>query len=107
MTSLPTTVADVLAECETHGIRLLPAGDGGLTIDAPQGALTPNLLGRLRTHKGELLTLFRATPDAVGIDPPDPAAIWQAALDRLDGDPLFPPDVMEAQRVAEVWWCLF
>lgn len=50
---------DLLAECEAHGIRLALAGDGGLTIDAPQYALTPDLLDRLKSHKVELLAMLR------------------------------------------------
>ncbi len=38
------------------------------------------------------------------IDLADATAVWQAALDRLDGDPLFPPDVMEALRASEAQW---
>ncbi|MCC7085189.1 MAG: hypothetical protein IT427_09305 [Pirellulales bacterium] len=55
----------LLAECEAQGIRLALDGDGGLNIDSPQGALTPDLLDRLKTHKAELLALLRpAPPDA-------------------------------------------
>ena len=52
-------LADLLAECDSEGVRLLLADDGALTIDAPQDALTPDLLGRLKAHKGELLTLIQ------------------------------------------------
>ena len=58
-----TDLANLLADCNAHGIRLLVAGNGGLTIDAAQDALTPNLLERLKTHKAELLALLRPTPD--------------------------------------------
>jgi hypothetical protein len=59
MTGAPT---DLLAECEDHGIRLTLAGDGGLTIDAPQYALTLDLLDRLKAHKAELLAMLRPAP---------------------------------------------
>ncbi len=64
-----TSPAELLADCNAHGIRLLAAGDGGLTIDAPQDALTPNLLGRLQAHKAELLALLRSptNPPAVPV----------------------------------------
>lgn len=79
MNGTPSPLADLLADCEAHGIRLLLADDGGLTIDAPQDALTPDLLDRLKAHKAELLAmLLRASgfdidnaPDAE----PTPAAL--------------------------------
>lgn len=47
------------------GIRLALAGDGGLAIDAPRGALTPELLARLRAAKADILAaLAPAAPCA-------------------------------------------
>lgn len=63
MSGAPSPLAGLLAECDGHGIRLLLADDGGLTIDVPQDNLTPNLLERLKAHKAELLTLLRPRPD--------------------------------------------
>ena len=34
----------------------------------------------------------------------DATAVWQAALDRLEGDPLFSSDIMKALREATVQW---
>jgi len=59
MTSAPSELADLLAECSVRGIRLGLAGESGLTVDAPQAALTPDLLARLKTHKAELLATLR------------------------------------------------
>lgn len=59
MTGAPN---DLLTECEARGIRLALAGDGGLSIDAPQDALTPDLLRRLRAHKPVLLRLLATCP---------------------------------------------
>jgi hypothetical protein len=64
MTGAPSLPADLLADCEAHGIRLAFAGDGGLAIDAPQAALTPDLLDRLKTHKADLLAMLRPAPEA-------------------------------------------
>ncbi len=64
MTCAPAALAELLADCHAHGIRLLPAPDGGLTIDAPQDALTPGLVARLKAHKAALLALLQPTPDA-------------------------------------------
>jgi len=57
MTCAPSLLADLLADCEAHGIRLALAGDGGLTIDALQVDLTPDLLARLKAHKADLTLL--------------------------------------------------
>ena len=60
-----SNLAELLTDCDARGIRLHPAGDGGLTIDAPghpQGgssALTPDIVARLKAHKAELLALLR------------------------------------------------
>lgn len=101
MTRTPSILADVLADCDAHGIRLALADGGGLAIDAPKDALTPNLLARLKEHKADLLVMLRPAPEVAPINQADAATVWQAALDRLEGDPLFPPDVMEGLRAAD------
>jgi hypothetical protein len=58
MTGAPSPLTVLLAECDAQGVRLFVADGGGLTIDAPQDALTPDLLDKLKAHKGELLTLL-------------------------------------------------
>lgn len=62
MTRTPSILADLLAECDAHGIRLALADGHGLEIDAPQDALTPDLLDRLKAHKGDLLAMLRPAP---------------------------------------------
>lgn len=52
---------DLLAECDHLGIQLLPAGEN-LDIDAPENALTPELIERLRLHKPAILATLRPTP---------------------------------------------
>ncbi len=94
-----TDLAELLLDCDVHGIRLSPAGNDGLTIDGPQDALTSDLIDRLKTHKAELLTALRPA-----IEPSDASAVWQAALDQLDDDPAFPSDVMRALRAADAHW---
>jgi len=54
-----TDLTELLADCDARGIRLHLAGDGGLTIDAPQAALTPDMLARLKAHKAELVAVLR------------------------------------------------
>ncbi len=63
MIGAPITLAELLTDCDAHGIQLLAADDGGLTIDAPQVAITPDLLARLKAHKAELRALLQTTPD--------------------------------------------
>lgn len=58
MTDGLSLLADLLVNCEARGIRLSLASDGALTIDAPQDALTPDVLDRLKAHKANLLTLL-------------------------------------------------
>ena len=80
---------------EAHGDRLRYS---------PRSAVTPDLADRMKAHKGELLAILRRGPEAPTIGLPDATAVWQTALDRLEGDPLFPPGVMEALRAADARW---
>ena len=64
------SVSELLADCDARGIRLLPAGDGGLTIDSPAGALTPKLLDRMKACKAGLLAILRAGRGDVHTDSP-------------------------------------
>jgi hypothetical protein len=66
--------------------------------------VTPDLADRMKTHKSELLEILRRDPNGPTIDLKDATAVWQAALDRLEGDPLFPPDVMQALQAANAQW---
>ena len=64
-----SALAQLLAECDGHGIRLVPTGDG-LTIDAPRDTLTPDLLDRLSNHKPALLAI--AEDQVPSTKAPDP-----------------------------------
>jgi hypothetical protein len=57
-----TPTLALLAECDAQGIRLEPDGNGGLVIDSPPGALTPDRLERLRAHKAALLAMLQTSP---------------------------------------------
>lgn len=56
--------AELLAECHTRDIILHPNG-GQLDIDAPAGALTDELLQRMRDAKPELLAILRSDAEAL------------------------------------------
>ncbi|MDA1326293.1 MAG: hypothetical protein O3C34_16305 [Proteobacteria bacterium] len=104
MTGTHSLLADLLADCEAHGIRLTPANGDGLNIDAPQDTLTPDLLARLKAHKVELLTILRGNSDAPATELTDATQLWKAVLNELDGDPLFPPEMLTALRAADARW---
>jgi len=63
MTVATKSLEKLLADCEAHSIRLTFADGGGLEIDAPRAALTPDLLARLKTHKTDLLAMLRPAPE--------------------------------------------
>jgi hypothetical protein len=78
MSDTIATLAELLADCETLGIRLFPSGDGGLTVDAPRSTLMPELTARLKAHKAARLHWLCATPLAEfgnsSVSPVSPAA---------------------------------
>ena len=92
---LMTDLARLGIHIEAHGDRLRYS---------PRSAVTPDLEHRMKAYKGELLAILRRDPEAPAIDLTDATQVWQAALDRLEGDPLFPPDVMEGLRAADARW---
>ncbi|MEX0978287.1 MAG: hypothetical protein WDZ48_05525 [Pirellulales bacterium] len=55
MTNTMSALGELLAECNAKGIQLVPNDEGDLTIDAPQGALTPDLLEQLKVQKAALV----------------------------------------------------
>ena len=62
-----TDLATLMADCEARDIRLSPDSEDGLTIDAPKDALTPDLIQRLKSHKGDLLAMLRPWPNVTQI----------------------------------------
>ena len=58
----------------------------------------------MKAHKGELLTILRRDLDVRMVEPTDATAVWRAAVGRLEGNPLFPSEVMEALWAADVQW---
>jgi hypothetical protein len=66
-----STITELLADCDTHGIRLILAGDNVLDIEAPEDALTTDLLERLKANKVALLEIL-ATKDLSANSQPCP-----------------------------------
>ena len=79
-----SNLAELLADCDARGIGLEPTGDGNLAIDAPQDALTPDLMGRLKTHKAELLEALRTPKAADQVGPVRGSPISQAGTPFAD-----------------------
>ena len=88
------SVANLIADLDRLEIQLEAHGDR--LRYSPRSAVTPELAQRMKDHKCELLTILQPASDA--------PALWQAALDRLAGDVLFPPDMIEALRAADAQW---
>jgi hypothetical protein len=80
-----TTLAHLLADCEARGIRLLPSGDGRLTIEAPEAELTADLLAGLKIHKAELLRLLTPALDGPASAPMrKPMPAWRCRCGSTD-----------------------
>lgn len=86
---------ELLLECDAHGIRLSPDGDEGLTIDAPEDALAPDLIERMKVHKAELLAILRPRTDGSAIDLTDQAGETDEAI--------APPDPCPECGSLELW----
>jgi hypothetical protein len=82
--------AELIIDLARLGIRIEAYGDR--LRYSPRSAVTPGLAQRMKKHKGELLAILRRAPEAPVIDLTDANQVWHAALDRLEGDLLFPPD---------------
>ena len=98
------TAAQLMIDLARLGIHIEAHGDR--LRYSPRSAMTPDLADRVKAHKGELLAILRRDPEAPSIDLTDATQVWQAALDRLEGDPLFPPDLMEGLRAADAQWAV-
>jgi hypothetical protein len=55
MTSTISALRDLLDQRHARGIQLVPNDEGDLTVDAPQGVLTADLLEQLKAQKAALV----------------------------------------------------
>ena len=59
-----TQLDGLLAECQAADIRLHSGPDGQLVVNAPRGALTPDLVDQIRRHRDDLLAKLAAGADS-------------------------------------------
>src|SRR5436305_6095660 len=54
------TASGLLSQLRESGVEIKISGDDRLVIDAPRGAITPELRSALASHKPELLQILKA-----------------------------------------------
>jgi hypothetical protein len=96
------SAAQLLHDLKQMGVHLEVAGER--LRYSPKAALTPEVLERLRRYKFELLAILREQTERPTVNLDDPNAVWQAALNELEGDKLFPAELLQALRSARVAW---
>src|SRR5712692_4565015 len=71
------TARNLLSELREKGVEVKTSGDDRLVIDAPKGAITPELRSALATHKAELLQILKGEQQAQARTPiaPEPAQL--------------------------------
>lgn len=91
---------ELLSTCQARDIRLaVDCDDGNIRMNGAKGAITPEVVEAVKTHKPLLLQLLRqAQRDASA------QSVWNAALERLQGDPDFPAELLADCRKAIVRW---
>ena len=101
-----TAVLAVLATCQQRGIVLHVAGQK-LTVDAPEGTLTPDLLTELRQHKAGLIELLQdgwpETETARSAHDRDDAALRDTDMAPWD-ECIEPPDPCPKCGSLMIWW---
>ena len=72
------TARNLLSELREKGVEVKTSGDDRLVIDAPKGAITPELRSALAANKVELLEILKSEqqpPASVAPKPVAPAPI--------------------------------
>ena len=91
------TALDLIRDLDEAGVTIKVRGEGLRCM--PRERMTPQLLQRVREHKPELRARLEYAKDTLNAN-----AVWHQALDQLEGDPLFPPKVMEMLRAGKAAW---
>lgn len=94
--------AQLLDDLRQLGIRL--ESDGDKLRFFPRSKATPELVEQMKSHKAELLAILDDGPGETEINIFDAGAVWQAIIDRVETDPDFPPDLIEALRNGSAQW---
>jgi hypothetical protein len=63
------TARNLLSELRQKGVEVKASGDDRLVIDAPKGAITPELRSELAAHKNELLQILKSEQQPEPIAP--------------------------------------
>jgi hypothetical protein len=74
------TARNLLSELRQKGVEVKASGDDRLVIDAPKGAITPELRSALAAHKVELLQILKSEQQPPAPIAPEPIAPAPAAL---------------------------
>jgi len=89
------SVTELMFDLRARGILLEAHGDR--LRYSPKSTMTPELAQRMKAQKPTLLAILTA-------DDVPAAVLWQAALDLLEDDPEFPPEMLADCRRASVKW---
>ena len=89
------SVTELMIDLRDRGILLEAHGDR--LRYSPKAAMTSELAQRVKAHKPALLAILTA-------DDVPAAVLWHAALDLLEGDSEFPPELLAGCRRASVRW---
>ena len=74
------TARNLLSELRQKGVEVKASGDDRLVIDAPKGAITPELRSALAAHKVELLQILKSEQQPAAPVAPEPIAPAPPAL---------------------------
>jgi len=93
------TLFQLFSELEQRGIQLRAEKD--MLAFHPRSAVTPDLEGKLKSYKQELLVIVR---NASCIDPQHANSVWQLAVDDIERKSVFPDDIVAVLRSVNAQW---